>query len=165
LCNELCFHRVLTYSQDLQYQLLQQTYNEVHTEKSTRQATIKSREADKEKILALLREEQDNYSSKKNTLIKIHDVKVNYPMKAQLITQLTSDLNKYRVKIKSIAYTQEIKTKQFAFNLVASKDKKITQLLEYLTKKYDNVFKFSLENITYDEAKKLYFSDLKVNIL
>jgi len=157
---------VLTYSQDLQYQLLQQTYNEVHTEKSTRQATIiKSREADKEKILALLREEQDNYSSKKNTLIKIHDVKVNYPMKAQLITQLTSDLNKYRVKIKSIAYTQEIKTKQFAFNLVASKDKKITQLLEYLTKKYDNVFKFSLENITYDEAKKLYFSDLKVNIL
>lgn len=156
---------VLTYSQDLQYQLLQQTYNEVHTEKSTRQATIKSRQADKAKVLALLQKEQDNYSSKKNTLIKIHDVKVNYPMKAQLITQLTSDLNKYRVKIQSIAYTQEEKTKQFALNLVASKDKKITQLLEYLTKKHDNVFKFSLENITYDETKKLYVSELKVNVL
>lgn len=156
---------VLTYSQDLQYELLKQTYQEVHAEKSTRQASIKSREADQTKALALLKEEQENYGSKKNTLIKIHDVKVNYPMKAKLITQLTSDLNKYAVKLEKITYSEADKSKNLTFHLVSSKDKKITQLLEYLTKKHEHVFQFSLESILYDETKKVYFSDLKVKIL
>ncbi|MDQ7045353.1 MAG: hypothetical protein Q9M32_05505 [Sulfurimonas sp.] len=156
---------VLTYSQDLQYKILQSSYSEVHAKKSTRQATIKSRKADKEKALSLLKEEKNNYTSKKNTLIKIHDVKVNYPMKAKLIAQLTNDLNRYLVKIQQIQYNQNDEKKKFTFHLVSSKDKKITQLLEGLTKKYDNIFKFSLNSIHYDEDKKLYFSELKVNIL
>lgn len=156
---------VLTYMQEVQYGLLQTSYKEVHTEKITREATIKAKEADKAKALALLKEEKDNYTSKKKTLIKIHDVKVNYPMKAKLIATLTNDLNKYAVKIGKIQYNQDENDKKFIFDLVSTKDKKVTQLLEYLTKQHDKVFKFSLEDISFDEDQKLYFSELKVYIL
>ena len=156
---------ILVYSQDLQYELLKQTYSEVHNEKTTREAIIKSKEAEKAKALALLKEEKDNYTSKKNTLVKIHDVKVNYPMKAKLITTLTKDLNKYAVKMEEVKYDQNEDKKKFIFNLVSSKDKKITHLVEYLTKKHEKEFSFSLEKISYDAKQKLYFSELKVFIL
>lgn len=156
---------ILTYIQELQYELLKTSYSEVHAQKTTREANIKSKEAEKTKALALLKEEKDSYISKKNTLIKIHDVKVNYPMKATLITTLVSDLNKYAVNIEQIQYNQETEKKKFVLNLISSQDKKITQLLEYLTKKYDNKFKFALDDILFNEDKKLYFSELKVYIL
>ncbi|MDB2562173.1 hypothetical protein N9X61_01065 [Sulfurimonas sp.] len=156
---------VLIYMQELQYELLQTSYNETHTQKTTREANIKSKEAEKAKVVALLTKEKENYTSKKNTLIKIHDVKVNYPMKAKLITTLIADLNRYAVKIEKIQYNQNNEKKNFILNLVSSKDKKITQLLEYLTKKYNKKFNFSLDDILLDEDKKLYFSELKVNIL
>ena len=156
---------VLLYSQELQYKLEQQTYVKVHNEKTTREATIKSREADRAKVLALLKVEEKSYNDKKNTLVKIHDVKVNYPMKAKLITTLVNDLNKYTVRVEAIKYDQSDEKKKFTFNLVSPKDKKITQLIEHLTKKHERKFKFSLENISYDEEQKLYFSELKVYIL
>lgn len=156
---------VASYMQDLQYRILESNYAEVHAKKTTRHALVKSKEAEKSKAQAVLKTETYNYTSKKSTLIKIHDVKVNYPMKAKLITNLTSDINKYAVKIERISYRQKEKDKFFTLNLVASKDKKITQLLEYLTKKHDNKFKFSLENILFNQDKKLYFSELKVSIL
>ena len=156
---------VLMYMQELQYEILKSSYSEVHSKKITREAAIKTKEADKTKTLALLKAEKDTYSSKKNTLVKIHDVKVNYPMKAKLITTLTKDLNKYAVKIETIKYDQDENKKHFTFSLVSSKDKKVTQLLEYLTKQHDQVFKFALEDISYDKDKKLYFSELKVYIL
>ncbi len=156
---------VLLYFQELQYKLEQQTYAEVHNIKTTREATIKSRLVDKEKALVLLKEEEKSYTDKKNTLIKIHDVKVNYPMKAKLITLLIRDLNKFAVKVEEVKYDQNDNNKKFTFNLVSSKDKKITQLIEHLTKKHEREFTFSLENISYDEEKKLYFSELKVVIL
>ena len=156
---------VASYMQDLQYRILESNYAEVHAKKTTRHALVKSKEAEKSKAQAVLKTETYNYTSKKSTLIKIHDVKVNYPMKAKLITNITSDINKYAVKIERISYRQKEKDKFFTLNLVASKDKKITQLLEYLTKKHDNKFKFSLENILFNQDKKLYFSELKVSIL
>jgi uncharacterized membrane protein YhiD involved in acid resistance len=125
---------ILTYMQELQIELLQSAYKEVHAKKTTREANIKSKEAEKEKALSLLKIEKDNYTSKKQTLVKIHDVKVNYPMKAKLITELVTDLNKYTVKMDQIQYNQEEDKKQFILHLVASKDKKITHLLEHLTK-------------------------------
>ncbi|MCD6172361.1 MAG: hypothetical protein J7J96_01055, partial [Sulfurimonas sp.] len=156
---------ILLYSQELEYKLRQQTYIELHNIKTTREATIKSRLVDKEKAMVLLEAEKTSYVNKKNTLIKIHDVKVNYPMKAKLITSLINDLNEYAVKIDTIKYDQEKDEKKFTLNLISSKDKKITHLIEHLTKKYERKFKFSLENISLDEEQKLYFSELKVYIL
>jgi hypothetical protein len=41
----------------------------------------------------------------------------------------------------------------------------MTKLLEYMTKVHEKEFKFSLEEIVYDEKAKRYFSALKVEIL
>jgi len=156
---------VLTYAQSMQQDSLKQKYKEIHNTKITRESTIKNKLADKTKALALLKIEKDEYINKKHTLIKIHDVKVNYPMKAKLLALLTKDLNRFYVKMESLNY-KEIKTKKvFNLNLVSSKDRKITKLVQYLTKTYEKEFKFKLEDISYDEESKVYFSQLKVDIL
>ncbi len=155
----------LAYTQEIQYELLSNEYNSLHKVKSTRQALIKSKEAQREKSLALLKDENKQYTEKKNTLKKIHDVKVNYPMKAKLIYQMTQDLNKFSIKIKSVLYSQKKDNKNLTLGLTSSKDKKITELLEYLTKKYDGKFKFFLKEISYNKEEKLYLSQLKVSIL
>lgn len=102
---------------------------------------------------------------KKNTLVKIHDVKVNYPMKAKLISLLIKDLNKFDVKLSSLSYNEKNELKKVILNLVSENDKQVTHLLEYLTKTYESRFKFSLERIFFKEDSKEYFSELKVQIL
>ncbi|MCK4875794.1 MAG: hypothetical protein KAS26_08105 [Sulfurimonas sp.] len=161
----------LTYAQNVQYDLLNEDYKELHNIKITREATIKNKEAEKHKVLTLLNNEKDEYAQKKNTLIKIHDVKVNYPMKADLLYKLTKDLSRYRVKAESISYSESEKTakteaiKQLKFGLVASKDKKITDLIKYLTRTYEGKFHFSINEISYEKESKLYFGELRVNLL
>ena len=155
---------ILTYAQSLHYKILQNDYKKVHTTKIVRESTIKSKEADKLKVTTLLNQEKQDYLNKKNTLIKIHDVKVNYPMKAKLLSLLIKELNKFDVKIESVSYNEDNKIKKVIFNLVSTNDKKITKLLEYLTKTYENRFKFSLEQILFKEDSKLYFSELRVQI-
>ncbi|MBU1927871.1 hypothetical protein KKG77_02605, partial [bacterium] len=98
---------VLTYAQTLQHNLLSQEYAEIHNIKITREATIKNKEADKQKALVLLNKEKDEYRDKKNTLIKIHDVKANYPMKAKLLSTLTKDLNDYEVRLEALSYNEK----------------------------------------------------------
>ncbi|MBU1659023.1 hypothetical protein KKG72_08240 [bacterium] len=156
---------VLTYAQTIQYELMQLEYTEVHNIKTTREATIKNREADKSKVLTLLSQEKQDYTDKKNTLIKIREVKVLYPMKAKLLSLLTSDLNKFNINLESLSYSEKDNIKKFSLDLVASEDKKITQLLEYLTKTHEGKFIFSLEKISFDKESKKYFSELKVKIL
>jgi hypothetical protein len=155
---------VLTYAQGLQYDLLHNEYIDLHNKKITREATIKNKEADKSKVLALLNKEKDEYKEKKSTLIKIHDVKVNYPMKAKLLSIFSKDLNRFNVKLEALEYMENDK-KIFTFHLVSRKEKRITKLLKYLTKTYENRFEFSLNRIEFKEEPKNYFSELKVTIL
>ena len=157
----------LTYMQELQYQILNDQYKKIHAEKVTREANIKTKEAEKKRANTLLKVEKENYQSKKDTLTKIHNVKVNYPMKAKLITALAEDLNKFSVKVQKITYSEELKTnrKEFTLYLQASNDKKITNLLEYLTKKYDKKFEFALQDISLEDTKDTYISEIKVNLL
>ncbi len=155
----------LTYTQELQYELLSMEYKKVNSEKITREAMLKDRTAEKDKEIVLFKKEEKSYTDKKNTLVKIHDVKVNYPMKSKLLTSLTKDLNRYSLKVEEILYAEKEDKKNFTFKLVSSKDKKITQLIEYMTKKYEKEFDFSLEVISFDSEQKLYFSELKVNLL
>ena len=157
---------ILTYAQELQEDLLKQEYKEIHNTKITREATIKSRLVDKEKSLILLSQEKQEYNDKKKTLIKIHEVKVDYPMKAKLIATFTKDINRFKVNVQSISYTEDDKTgKIFTLNLVSSKDRKITKLVEYLTKMYQNEYDFNLEEINFDDKLKVYQSELKVILL
>lgn len=156
---------VLAYAQVLQEDLLKSEYAEVHNIKITREATIKNKIADKESAKIILAQEKKEYQDKKNTLMKIHKVKVEYPMKAKLISELTKDLNSFDVQLQSLQYREENATKQFSLNLVSSKDRKVTQLVEHLTKSYENKFRFELEDISYDKEVKKYLSELKVKVL
>lgn len=156
---------VLTYAQSLQLELLKEKNIKVKNEAKARKSLVDSKENEKKRVLTLLQEEKKDYQDKKNTLIKIHQVKVDYPMKAKLMTTLTSSLNKFGVHLKMISYDEEKESKSFTFALVSNKDKKITQLVEYLTRKYTGLFKFSLEEIDFNDESKQYFSELKVKIL
>ena len=156
---------VLIYAQSMQYQLMEKKYEEIHNTKITREVSIKTKKAQKAKSDALLAEETKEYIDKKNTLIKIHKVKVDYPMKSKLLSILTKDLNMFGVQIDSISYNQKNNTKKFILNLVSDKESKITKLVKYLTKIHRNKFHFSLEHIYLDEKEKKYLSELKVNIL
>ena len=156
---------MLNYAQILQKDLLNQEYREVHNIKITRESTIKNKLADKEKALTLLEAEKKEYIDKKNTLIKIHQVKVDYPMKAKLLAKLTKDLNIFGVKVESLDYSEVNATKRLNLDLVSSKDRKITRLVQHLTKVHEGEFKFELDDISYDDESKVYFSQLKVNIL
>jgi hypothetical protein len=155
----------LNYTQTLHKDLLQQKYKEIHNVRSTRESTLKSKKVDKDKAIALLKAEKKEYNDKKSTLVKIHDVKVNYPMKAKLLAKLIKDLNKFGVKMESLSYKEEKGNKEFLLNLVSAKDRKITKLVYFLTKEHDKIFKFELEEILYDDENHLYFSQLKVRVL
>ena len=157
---------ILTYAQTLQANLLKQEYKEVHNTKVTREATIKNRIADKEKSLVLLAKEKKEYQEKKSTLIKIHKVKVDYPMKAKLIASFAKDIDKFRVKVSSISYTQDINnTKILTLDLVSPKDREITKLVEYLTRMHEDKYDFDLEKIKFDDKLKIYQSELKAKLL
>jgi len=156
---------ILTYAQELQEDLLKQEYKEVHISKITREATIKNKLADKDKAITLLEQEKQDYVDKKNTLIKIHEVKVDYPMKAKLLTTLTKDLNSYNVNVQEVSYAQPDDNKVLTLNLVANKDRSITKLVEFLTKSHEGKFHFTLEEIKFDTETQKYFSELKVKIL
>jgi hypothetical protein len=92
-------------------------------------------------------------------------------MKADLLQIFTKDFNKFSLNLESIFYTevqksQEVEaSKEFKFGLVSVNDKKITDLIKYLTKIYGEKFHFSLTEIVYDSEEKLYFGELKVNLI
>ena len=153
----------LTYASSLNYKLLNNQYIALNNERISREITIRNKEADKTKVIKLLKSEEQDYIRKKESLVKIHDVKVNYPMKAKLLSSLVKELNKYNVNVSSFSYSQSDDTK-FTFNLVSFTDKDITKLLEHLTQIYDGRFHFYIEEILYEEDIKRYLCQMKVKI-
>lgn len=151
----------LTFAEQLNKSLLDTEYNEVHSVKTTREATINLKTVEKNAVTKLVLAEQTELDRQMNTLAKIHDVKVNYPMKAKLITEFAADLNKFNVKLEKLTYNETKDFKGFTFHMISHKDKDITRLLEYLTKKKTTRFHFVLEEIAYDEEKKRYLSEMK----
>jgi hypothetical protein len=155
----------LSYAETIRYSMLNKDYTAVHPIKMTRESTINLKEKQKLEADNIKKAEESEYNNKKNTLIKIHEVKVNYPMKAKHLTYLTKDLNKFSVMLTNIAYDENESNKTFIFSLSSTSDKKITELLEYLTKTKTSTYKFSLEHIDFDEKEKSYISELKVKLL
>lgn len=160
----------LTHAQSLQYKLLEEDYRRTHEIKITRETTINIKRTQKEKVSELLAAEEQEYIDKKNTLIKIHDVKVNYPMKADLLHKLTKDLNNYNVQLEFALYSETTNkdnklNKELNLGLVSSNDKKITDFIKYLTNIYEGKYHFFIDKISYEDTEKLYFAELKMSLL
>lgn len=139
-------------------------YNELHIKRLDRENQVNHHTAEMEKVKKLVENENASLDEKKAVLTQIHNVKVNYPMKAKLISDLTKDLNKYQVKLDELTYIEDSKTKERQFNLhlLSSKDKRITNLIEWYTKTRSAQYRFSIKKIEFDEDKKIYSSELKV---
>ena len=151
----------LTFAEQLNKTMLDTEYNEIHSVKTTREATINLKTVEKNAVTKLVNAEQSELDRQMNTLTKIHEVKVNYPMKAKLITEFAADLDKFHVKLQELLYNDTEASKEFTFNMISEKDKDITRLLEYLTSKKTSRFHFILEEIAYDDEKKRYVSVMK----
>ena len=138
--------------------------DELSIKRKDRESKVNHHTAELNKVKKLVANENKALGEKKNVLTQIHNVKVNYPMKAKRIAALTKDLNKYKVKLEGLDYSEDAKTKEkeFRLHLLSSKDKRITNLIEWYTKTKSSQYRFTIEKIEFDEEKKIYSSELKV---
>ncbi len=154
----------LTYTEQVHYKILDDIYTKTHASRLVRESTITLKEQQKNEANTLLTAEKNAYDEKKQTLIKIHDVKVNYPMKATLLTQFTNDFNKFNTKLDEVIYTENNDTKEFTFSLIAKKDRDITSLVKHLTKVKSEQYDFRLDEIIYDSQEMVYIGKLKAQL-
>lgn len=152
----------LSYVEEFHHAVLTKEYETVHIEKMTREATINLKLANKNAAQTLLDEQKTAYKQKQDTLIQVHEKKVDYPMKAKIMADFTRSFNQYRVQLKSIQYAEDNATKTFSFGLTSAKTQDITALLKHLTESKRNSYDFKLELISYNEEEKSYLSELKV---
>jgi len=150
------------YAESVRKTLLEKEYRETHAIKVTRENTINLKLAQKADAQKLLDAENDLFAERKATLLKIHDVKVNYPMKGDMLSELTRDLNQFNVGVSRIHYGQDAREKTFTLSLMAEKDKQITDMVEFLTKNRTKRFHYNIEKIELDEKTNYYRGDLKV---
>jgi len=150
------------YAESVRKTLLEKQYRETHAIKVTREETINLKLAQKAEAQKLLDAENELFEERKSTLIKIHDVKVNYPMKAEILAALTREMNQFDVSVSGVNYKQDDKEKAFTLKVMAKKDKQITDLVEFMTKNRTQRFHYNIEKIELDEKTDYYRGDLKV---
>lgn len=151
----------LSYVEEFHHAVLTKEYEQVHIEKMTREATVNLKLANKNAAQTLLDEQKAAYKQKQDTLIQVHEKKVDYPMKAKIMADFTRSFNQYRVQLKNINYSEDNTSKIFSFGLTSAKTQDITALLKHLTESKRNSYEFKLELISYNEEEKSYFSELK----
>ena len=154
---------ILTSMQEITQKKLEQEYTTVHKDRVMREALLKRRNKDKQKAISLLAQEKLEFSDKKNTLIKIHKIQVNYPMKAKILANFTADLNRFNVHLQEISYHEDNK-KLFTFKLVANNDTSITNLIRFFLSKYNEQYNFDFQGIYFDNKESHYISELKVEL-
>ncbi len=156
----------LSYAEEFHHTLLAQEYEKVHMEKLQRESTVNAKMANLHLAQELLDEQTREFKSKKDTLDQIHDKKVNYPMKAKILTDFTQNFNKYKTKLQSVEYSEDENStkKMFKFGLVSSTTQDITELLKFLTSSKGGYYDFEMELISFDADNKSYLSELKALI-
>jgi hypothetical protein len=154
----------LSYVEEFHHAVLTKEYESVHIEKTTREATINLKLANKNAAQTLLDEQKTAYKQKQDTLIQIHDKKVNYPMKAKIMADFTRSFNLYHVQLKTVAYAESNASKTFTFGLVSSKTQDITALLKHLTDLKRDQYTFNLQLISYNDEQKSFLSELNATI-
>jgi hypothetical protein len=155
----------LSFGEEFRHSILTKEYEQTHIEKIERETTINIKVANKNEAKKLLDEQTTAYKQKQDTLLQVHEKKVDYPMKAKIMADFTRSFNQYRVQLKTITYSEEFNnTKTFSFGLTSSSTQDITALLKHLTDSKRDQYDFNLELISYDENQKSYLSELKAVI-
>ncbi|WP_458701522.1 hypothetical protein ACKGJI_05220 [Sulfurospirillum sp. 1307] len=136
----------------------QSEYKKINKEANSIRAKIANIKKQKAKITELIKKESEKLEFRKKLLTQMHNKKVNYPMKAIMLTELLEISNKYNSKISSIIYEEN----SLKFNIQNKSEKKITEFIKELTnlKKY----KISTDKIAKDKEKNLYLSTVLIGI-
>jgi len=101
------------------------------------------------------------YTSKEKALIAVYNKKVRYRLKSDQFASFAQDLDKFNVK--SIGMIS--KGDNYKLNLISNSDREITQLVRYVTKKYNDIERIDIEEIEQDgNNSSIYTGDLKVNL-
>jgi len=154
------FFIIESYTQSFQHQYLHKKYTKIHTVKMQREQKLQALSKHKKQLQKLLQKEERNLRKKEQTLDKIYTVKSNYAMKAVILTDLTSNLNEFRVQVDAI----ECENRECTLKLNAKEHINITRLLRYFTKRKEDKYSFDMNGISYDPLLKRYISKLKVTI-
>jgi len=155
----------MAYAEDFHYAMMSRKYQDIHPQKIDRETKVNERVANQKQAQALLDDQQANYKQKQDTLLQVHEKKVNYPMKAKIIADFTQSFNRYRVKLNGIDYHEDnMSVKTFSFKLNATKTQDITALLKELTANKSDKYNFSLQLIAYDTNSSSYLSELKADL-
>jgi hypothetical protein len=88
----------------------------------------------------------------------VYDKKVHYPMKAKKLVAFANDMAPFGVKVARVENIDN----NFTLSLVSPSDKKMTEYIRFLTKKYDQTIHADIEKIYKDDNTSLYYGDLKV---
>jgi len=101
------------------------------------------------------------YGGKTKTLSSIYKEKVNYRLKSELFYTIAEELNKFDVHVDKI-FTKE---DTVWMSLISSDDRKLTELIKYITDRHSNDIKeIDIEMIEKDPASKHYKGLLKVEL-
>lgn len=154
----------LSYVEEFHHAVLTKEYEQVHIDKISRESTVNLKLSNKNAAQALLDEQTSAYKQKQDTLMQVHEKKVDYPMKAKIIADFTRSFNQYRVQLKTINYLETNESKVFEFGLISSKTQDTTALLKHLTETKRDRYQFNLELISYNEEDKAFISQLKATL-
>jgi len=112
----------------------------------------------KNKVKALVKKESVKFEFRKKLLDEIYSKKISYPMKALILTELFKISNKYKSKIISADFKDNV----LVFDIENRSDKKITEFIRDLTKL--NKYKIDTNKIVKDEKKRRYLSKIFIGI-
>lgn len=154
----------LSYMEEFHHAVLSKEYEQVHIDKISRESLINLKMSHKNAAQILVDEQTSAYKQKQDTLLQVHEKKVDYPMKAKIIADFTRSMNQYRVQLKYVNYAETNESKTFEFGLISSKTQDITALLKHLTETKRDRYDFNLELISYSDEDKAFISQLKATL-
>jgi len=142
---------------------LSSSYKIIHEKRLEHERKLQEKIKKRKNVIDKIATSKNQLLIKKQSLKKIHDKKVNYPMKGLIVADLTDLISKYRVKISEINYNEKTRQK-FFFHLQSSDEKDITKLIETFTNQKANKYLFETEKISLNQARTGYKSILEVTL-
>lgn len=103
---------------------------------------------------------KEKYHAKTATLVSIYNKKVNYRLKSEILHIIAEELSQYGVHVEKL----QSKDNTFLLSLVSSEDRKLTELIHYISENHFNEMnQIDIELIQKDPVSNYYKGLLKVD--
>lgn len=147
----------------LENDALMRTQKQRHEERAIREQQVILFATKRDELNTKIKEALAIQAAQKQVLAQIHTKKVGYPMKAKIIADLTQDLNAHKVQLRTLTY-DDTHHGIFTLDVIAPKERHITDMVETLTRTKQALYEISLEEIAYSTTLGTYTCNLKVGL-